>query len=116
MPAPQQSCSSARLYVIKKKMTLDFPSHCPTNPPSSGGGGTNTGQKQANMLTYLGTLISGNENHKNDFEVQATISSKIGQFLTDSLLEPEVAVDSVLTLLASNASEMSDSDLMEVFS
>ena len=111
-PTPQPNCSNSLLNIVNSNINLDYPNHCPANPLSSGGGGTNSAQNIANINTYIGDLRENNQNNEFDFEIQSSVSSKLNIFLNDTL-GPNM--DSVIALLDQNQGNMVDADVQLVF-
>ena len=57
---------------------MDYPNHCPGAPLTSGGTySVSKPDKLDNLNTYIGYLKSNNTDHINDFEIEASVASKI---------------------------------------
>jgi len=111
-------CKSSYLNVVNKNISLNYSSHCPANPPSSGGTSTISSARLAAMNDY----ISGLQDQRaaaiaigetpDDFELQSTVSSKLNLLITDSALAD---ADDVIEILQSNQGFMEDADIQTVF-
>lgn len=107
-------CKSSYLNVVNHNISLDYPVDCSLFPPSSGGTGTNSANRLGSMNDYITTLkadevTNGISHH---FEIQSTVASKLGLFLTDSLTQEP---DSVISILQNNQGSMEDADIQTVF-
>ncbi len=111
-------CKSPSLNVQDKGIPLNYPSHCPENPQSSGGTNTLSTNRLTSMNDYISSLTAqraadiANSIVPNDFELQSTVSSKLNLFLTDSLTGNP---DSVVALFENNQGYMEDADIQTVF-
>ena len=111
-PIPQPACSRTIVNVVPANFSLTYSMDCPGTTASSGGNGTTQTQRLSNMNSYLIDLRSDNTDDKNNFEIQATVASKINLFIEDSLNNGQ---DSVIALLSSNQGNMPDADIQTVF-
>lgn len=111
-PSPQPSCSRSIVNIVTSNIILDYQAHCLGTTPSSGGTGTTQTQRLSNMNSYLVDLKADNTDGKNNFEIEATVASKINLFIGDSLNNGQ---DSVIALLNSNQGNLPDADIQTVF-
>ena len=111
-------CKSSLLNVADMGISLNYPSHCPASPPSSGGVGTSSTARLAAMNDYISVLqdqradaIAIGET-PDDFELQSTVASKLNLLLSDSTLAD---TQEVINILEQNQGYMEDADIQTVF-
>ena len=109
---PSGTCKSPLLNVVNKSINLDYQYDCPFYPLSSGGSSTVQSQRLSSLNDYIGNLQSSNTGGENDFEIQASVGSKLTLFLVDST---QYNLDSVITVLTANPGNFADADLQLVF-
>lgn len=115
-PTPQTgtaNCSRPLLSIGNSSINLDYPNHCPLNPPSSGGSSTVQSQRLAIMSDYLSGL-KANGNQDDYFEIEATLGNKLNVFLSDSL-ESNHGLDSAMAIYANNQQYLPDTKTLEFF-
>lgn len=109
IPGSQPFCSNTLLSLSNSGQALNYSSHCPAGPLSSGGTGVIKTIKMAQAISYLHTLrTTGGE----PFEFQATSATLINLFQEDSLLSSQ---DSVISIIARNEGGMEDADIQLIF-
>jgi hypothetical protein len=118
-PEPQPDYSDTYVQIVNSGHALNYSSDCPVNPPSSGGSNDptvtlNPGQILANTGSHLNDLLGvKKEEDRDHFEIQSTISTQLGLFLTDSVLHN---ADSVIALLESDrGSFIPDADILTIY-
>lgn len=111
-------CKSGYLNVVDKTIPLNYPLHCTTSPPSSGGSSTLSPNRLSSMNDYISdltdqraTILAGGGT-PDDFELQSTVASKLNLFLTDSITGN---LDSIISVLENNQGYMEDADIQTVF-
>jgi hypothetical protein len=109
-PVPQPNCSSYNLIVQPTAISY-LPTHCNPTPPNTGGIPTTAREvSKSNLDNYLTSLRSTDVEGSNLNEIQATMASKIGWFLADTLDHS----DSLQAILDANESQMTDSDIQSI--
>lgn len=112
------SCKSGVVNVVNMGIGLDYAQHCPQYPSSVGGSasgyGSNSSQRLTNMNAYLNELKSDEQLNgtSHTYEKQATVSSKVNLFVSDSSMANP---DSVISLFQSNQGSFEDADIQTVF-
>lgn len=110
---PPSNCKSLLLHVVGLNLILNYSADCPLTPLSSGGSSTVQSQRLADMNSYITTLKTDNPDGINNFEIQATVGSKLSTFLTDTLGND--GLDSVINILSNNHGNMEDADIQTVY-
>ena len=111
-------CKSSYLNVVDKSIPLNYPLHCTTSPPSSGGSSTLSPNRLSAMNDYISDLMDQRAivlvggGVPDDFELQSTVASKLNLFLTDSITNN---LDSITSVLENNQGYMEDADIQTIF-
>ena len=109
-PTPQ---ASSQVWVLpQSNMPLNYQNDCTPNPSSTGGTWTSREDRLGNLNSYLSDMKADNQEGQNHFEIGATVSTKLGIYLSDTVPGD---IDSAIAILARNEGEMDDADIMLIF-
>ncbi|MES2678367.1 MAG: T9SS type A sorting domain-containing protein [Bacteroidota bacterium] len=110
-PNPQPSCSNTIVTATAFPIAFNYTADCLPSLTSSGGTFTSSAEKLANLNSHISDLL--NEGIGADqFELQATVATKLNHYLTDSLPS---SMDTVIQILTDNPGNMDDADILLVF-
>ncbi len=110
-PTPQPQYSDTMVKDVPSLISY-LPQHCPVNPGANGGVNP-ASAKLAALNDYLSHLDEYNDTENSLlFDIQATLSEKLNYFAADTLVE---SADSIIALIANNASRLVDSDLLLIY-
>jgi hypothetical protein len=102
--------ASSQVFIGQYGYPFNFNTHCPAWTSSDGG---NAGSMH-DKLVIMNDHITNQRNLglATSFKIQATVSSKLNLFLTDTLPESN---DSIVAILENNQGGMDDADIQLVF-
>jgi hypothetical protein len=110
-PNPQPSCSNTIVIATAFPIAFNYTADCLPSPESAGGTFTSSAEKLDNLNSRISDLLSEGVG-ADQFELQATVVSKLNHYLTDSLPS---SMDTVIQILTDNPGNLDNADILLVF-